>query len=74
VGNFSFDIRPLRASVGSTEASASLPARVGVVGPKRARCLDRATEDGKPPDRLSNDFYPPGDTSLETIVSGHPIE
>jgi hypothetical protein len=26
----------LRASVGSTEASASLPARVGVVGPKRA--------------------------------------
>jgi hypothetical protein len=27
---------PMRASVGSTEASASLPARVGVVGPKRA--------------------------------------
>jgi hypothetical protein len=27
----------LRASVGSTEASASLPARVGVVGPTRAR-------------------------------------
>ena len=26
----------LRASVGSTEASESLPARVGVVGPKRA--------------------------------------
>jgi hypothetical protein len=26
----------LRASVGSTDASASLPARVGVVGPKRA--------------------------------------
>src|SRR5262249_27799719 len=29
----------LRASVGSTEASASLPARVGVVGPTRARPL-----------------------------------
>ena len=28
---------PLRASVGSTEASESLPARVGVVGPTRAR-------------------------------------
>jgi hypothetical protein len=28
--------RALRASVGSTDASASLPARVGVVGPKRA--------------------------------------
>jgi len=27
----------LRASVGSTDASASLPARVGVVGPTRAR-------------------------------------
>ena len=29
----------LRASVGSTDASASLLARVGVVGPKRARRL-----------------------------------
>ena len=28
---------PLRASVGSTDASACLPARFGVVGPKRAR-------------------------------------
>jgi hypothetical protein len=28
-------LRALRASVGSTDASASLPARVGVVGPKR---------------------------------------
>ena len=32
-----FAAPPLRASVGSTEASASLPARVGVVGPTRAR-------------------------------------
>jgi hypothetical protein len=29
----------LRASVGSTDASASLAARVGVVGPKRATSL-----------------------------------
>jgi hypothetical protein len=33
----------LRASVGSTDASASLPARVGVVGPKRARRLTIST-------------------------------
>jgi hypothetical protein len=34
----------LRASVGSTEASNSRLARVGVVGPKRARtCFDRSS-------------------------------
>jgi hypothetical protein len=31
-----FAAPPVRASVGSTEASKSLPARVGVVGPTRA--------------------------------------
>jgi hypothetical protein len=31
------DLIVLRASVGSTDASASLLARVGVVGPKRAK-------------------------------------
>jgi hypothetical protein len=31
----------LRASVGSTDASASLPARVGVVGPTRATTAGR---------------------------------
>jgi hypothetical protein len=34
------DKSPMRASVGSTEASASLLARVGVVGPTRARAKE----------------------------------
>src|SRR5262245_28337607 len=36
----------LRASVGSTEASASLVARVGVVGPTRAKTLRNLVERG----------------------------
>jgi len=40
----------------------------------RARCPDRATEVGWAPDRLSKDFCPPEDTSLETILGGHSSE
>jgi hypothetical protein len=64
----------LPGAIGSTEASASLPARVGVVGPARAKRPDRATEVEQAPDRLSKDFCPPKDTSLEPIVGGPPNE
>ena len=42
----SYPFPKLLAAIGSTDASASLLARVGVVEPTRARYLDRATEDG----------------------------
>jgi hypothetical protein len=44
------------------------------VAPMRARRPDRETEAGRAPDRLSKDFCPPKDTSLEAILGGHPSE